>query len=248
MKKILAILIMLPLVVSCGTYVGDEKTVIKPRQFIEIFGTKKGYYADEATITKDIKISNLRIRQTKLLNQSKGCKEGYRYIIELNGEINSDATYAIEQIIDDTPSCTSVSNGELIPTLLYLNSNGGSLNDGVAIGKIFRSKYKKIAAIIDDGQVCASACAIAFLGAASKMMGENGTLLFHSPYKADLFGIDCASKTDMNELRKYMVEMLSFRGGAIIGERVFERMMSFCSKSGGWTLNRDAAKIFKILL
>jgi len=243
--NILLVLIMLPLIVSCGNFAGEGQTIVPPHQ-IKIFGTNKGYYSSEATVTKDIKISNLRLRQTKLL-RPKDCKEGYRYIIELDGEINSDATYGIAQIIDDTPGCTSVTNGDLIPTLFYLNSNGGSLSDGVAIGKIFRKNYTKIAPIIDDGQVCASACAIAFLGAGSKAMGENGTLLFHSPYKAGLVGIDCASKGDMNELRGYIVEMLSFRGGAIIGERIFERMMSFCSKSGGWTLNRDAAKIYKIL-
>jgi len=242
MLNLLKIIIFLPFIISCTT-----NRPSSPQNFFKLLGTKKGFSADQTQILKDIKISNLRIRQTKITDHER-CIDGFRYIIELEGRINSDATYILEKVINNTPKCINIENNKVVPILIYLNSDGGSLNDGIAIGRMFRKNFEVVAVIVEDGQVCASACAIAYLGSVHRLMDERGILLFHAPYENKFGSIICADKIEINYLKEYIVEMLSFRGGKPTGERIFERMMSVCSSTNGWTLNRDAAQIYKIIL
>jgi len=239
-------LIALTFLTACTVQTSRNTMQTTNSNFIKILGGEKGFNSDQAQMTKDIRISNLRIRQMKVMTDK--CQGGYRYTLELDGEINVDTTYALEKIMGDTPRCVGVNNNEIIQNLLYLNSHGGTLYDGIKLGHIFRKNMTFFAVVIDDKQVCASACAIAFLGGASKHISTNGSLLFHAPYTKDEYGINCANKTEMDHLKRYVVEMLGFMGGPVVGERVFDRMMSVCSSSTGWIVNGDAAKIFKIIL
>ena len=47
-------------------------------------------------------------------------------------------------------------------TAIYLNSPGGSLGGGIRLGEYF--KQKRIKAVVEGNETCASACALAFLG------------------------------------------------------------------------------------
>jgi hypothetical protein len=47
-------------------------------------------------------------------------------------------------------------------TAIYLASSGGNLYEGMNLGLFF--KYRRIKTVVEGGQDCASACAIAFLG------------------------------------------------------------------------------------
>lgn len=58
---------------------------------------------------------------------------------------------------------------------VYLNSNGGFAAEGFRIGILLRAK--NATAIVKDGDVCLSACAIALLGAPTQQM--DGILGFH---------------------------------------------------------------------
>ena len=47
-------------------------------------------------------------------------------------------------------------------TAIYLNSPGGSLGGGIRLGEYF--KQKRIKTVVEGNEMCASACALAFLG------------------------------------------------------------------------------------
>jgi hypothetical protein len=72
---------------------------------------------------------------------------------------------------------------------LYLNSRGGSLSGGMKLGKYLRKN--RIKAVVEGGEICASACALAFLGGTDnfgkKWMSTTTTsrLGFHSFRNAD---------------------------------------------------------------
>jgi len=73
-------------------------------------------------------------------------------------------------------------------------------------------------------------------------------LMFHAPYryKSEYYGIgraDIACNAKDDELRNYMIKMLNPKDGNFL----YERTMSYCSISDGWSLNKDAAELFNIL-
>ena len=59
-------------------------------------------------------------------------------------------------------------------------SEGGSLVAGLRIGALIREK--KFATLVPDGAVCASACALAWLGGARRFMGRARTSDFMRAY------------------------------------------------------------------
>jgi hypothetical protein len=80
---------------------------------------------------------------------------------------------------------------------IYLHSPGGNLMAGMELGRLFR-KYKMPVSIAKTEQVkgesysettsgiCASACAYAFLGGASRSITENSKIGFHQFYKTTI--------------------------------------------------------------
>ncbi|ORE92804.1 hypothetical protein [Aurantimonas sp. 22II-16-19i] len=76
--------------------------------------------------------------------------------------------------------------------MLTLDSPGGSFGEGIAIANLMREK--SVAAIVEDGAVCLSACALAWLGGSSfhatggvgtyvdRYVEPGGRIGFHSPY------------------------------------------------------------------
>ena len=60
------------------------------------------------------------------------------------------------------------------------NSDGGDLRAGIAIGKSIR--LKSFATTVLEGQRCASACALAWLGGSPRYMGRSALVGFHAAY------------------------------------------------------------------
>ena len=58
------------------------------------------------------------------------------------------------------------------------SSDGGSLLAGLRIGEAIRRK--KFSTIVPDGQCCASACALAWLGGVERFIGTDGRIRFHA--------------------------------------------------------------------
>lgn len=70
--------------------------------------------------------------------------------------------------------------GRLTKAIVTFDSDGGSLLAGIAIGKTIRLKSFVTAVI--DGQRCASACALAWLGGSPRLMGTRAYIGFHAAY------------------------------------------------------------------
>jgi len=223
-----------------------------------ILGTETYFVEGEYEIISDLKVSNLQIRQVRgKTNWSKiNCdpKEVNDHI-EVNGPINPDTPFIVERLLDriaNNNPCTN-SNGTPYSVSVYLNSGGGYIKDGYELGEVFRKN--KAHTVIASGGECYSSCAAAFLGGKYRDIlrsteGEKseGKLMFHAPYryKSEYYGIgraDIACNAKDDELRNYMIKMLNPKDGNFL----YERTMSYCSISDGWSLNKDAAELFNIL-
>ena len=106
--------------------------------------------------------------------------------IEAKGKIEMGDAVALEAYIAKLP--------QKKVTVVYLNSLGGSLEEGMALGRLFhRAKIRT--AVIGKDVVCSSACSTAFLGGRDpetagpwRAKGSTARLGFHS------FKIDWADK------------------------------------------------------
>lgn len=203
-----------------------------------VLGSDNMEWIDYASTEKDILINDLRIKL--ILLNAEYCVRGKKYVIELDGQINSEATFVIDSLLKelDSKKCIN-SEGTHIVTNVTLNSTGGYVESGIKLGKIFRkySVYTRLA----DGQECASSCAYAFVGGKYRAMSNNTELMFHSPYyTTDFKDIYCTTKQSEKELNDYFVSML----GEKFGNTLFTKTMNYCSLSDGWSVNKDAATIY----
>lgn len=232
-KRTLLLLPFVSLLISgCGT-----STPFVP--FHTIAGSTGGFDNpdNKYKIIKDYKIGSQQIRVVR--EKDNSCKSGYMDHIELNGSINKDSSFIIEKVLKGINKC--VRDDTKYTTAVYMNSDGGRVLDGLKIGEVFRKHG--VSAEVAYNQVCASSCAFAFLGAKFRSIRNSGKLLFHAPYiNNDFGGIKCTSKSENQKLKKYYTKMI----GQADGNRLFDRTMTYCNKSGGWTINPDAAEIFGI--
>ena len=230
--KIITLVFLIFFLYSCGTSTYVEKPKILGSSYV---------WVDYHSTIKDIKIRDLRIRHIKLKNAE--CNQGFMDVIELDGTINNDATIVVERILKEIDNSTNkcIKGSTPISTIITLNSDGGYLVEGIALGKIFR-KYEVNTQISKD-QKCRSACSTAFFGGFFRTMEHDGLLMMHSPYLDYKYTIKCASKNESKVLKNYYIEML----GQNVGNLLHDRTMQYCSKTDGWELNPDAARIFGIL-
>ena len=70
--------------------------------------------------------------------------------------------------------------GRLTKAVVAFSSDGGNLFAAIEIGKTIR--LKSFATAVLDGQRCASACALAWLGGLPRFMGHTGHVGFHAAY------------------------------------------------------------------
>jgi ATP-dependent protease ClpP protease subunit len=214
------------------------------RKFINYLGSSRGRYEDAGTIIRDFTISGLRVRISTILSIQDKCKSGQWKLIEIHGPINKDTSFIIEKVLSENASCITHHGTKFVP-VVYMNSNGGRLEDGYTIGRVFR-KYG-VATKLTQDQICASACAVAFLGGNFRDLTHNAQLIFHAPYTKNFdFGfeeIKCADVKSAQPLLNYFREML----GDSVGQKVFERTMDYCTVVDGWTLDSGAADFFGII-
>ena len=106
----------------------------------------------------------------------------------------SAATITIERVPTQAGTLTVIAvEGDLAPgddkrfvdialtadsAAVVLNSMGGSTLAGIEIGKAIRLKH--FPTYVPDDLVCASACALAWLGGAPRMMSEHSQIGFHA--------------------------------------------------------------------
>ena len=67
-----------------------------------------------------------------------------------------------------------------IRALVFFSSNGGNLVAGLEIGRIIRRRG--FSTTVQDGNTCASACALAWLGGTTRFLGPTSSIGFHAAY------------------------------------------------------------------
>ena len=209
----------------------------------KILGTTYGWDADamKVEVLLDAQVGKLRVRHVRMKNSSctGGFIGGRAEHLEISGEIGPDSTAALERLLPKLEPCI-LKDGRRASNFVYLSSGGGLLKDGYRLGELFR-QYQ-IQTVVTGGQVCASSCAIAFLGGLHRSMSHDAKLLFHAPYLKTGIAIDCTDKGQVTDLKMYYQKVLGDQNGTFL----LNRTMSYCDAADGWTLNADGAKLFGI--
>jgi hypothetical protein len=185
-------------------------------------------------------------RQALLSDESVICSASYR--IQVTGTIGPDSSFALSELIDRPTPCLDPQGNILNPTVVSLSSSGGLLNDGYAMGKAIRDA--NTTTLIRDGDICASACAVAYLGGVKRIMQGESYVMFHAPYNVQPSNnlgslvVNCdIGQDNLDELNNYYRDMLGFEAG----DRLFDRTMSYCSAEDGWVLRGPAsAELFGV--
>lgn len=185
-------------------------------------------------VIADLRFNELRVRHVRVWNER--CDRNYRDHLELEGEIRSDSVEVIRRLFPQLVRCKP-----RVSTYVYLSSPGGFLLDGMALGRYFRDEG--VTTIISHDQVCASSCAIAFIGGLYRQMNGTAIISFHAPYQLRGSFIDCRDQGQIASLNQYLSEHLSHDDSAAI----MREKMRYCSRTDGWMLNRDAARLFNIV-
>lgn len=72
------------------------------------------------------------------------------------------------------------------PIRVQLASRGGALNTAIDLGR--RIRRDRLETVIEEGEVCFSACTIMWLSGSQKWIHRNGAVGFHEPIPATLDG------------------------------------------------------------
>ncbi|MCQ0989164.1 COG3904 family protein [Jiella marina] len=115
-------------------------------------------------------------------------------LILLSGPIEKGDAERLAALIDEV--CASREcDYQNTAAMLSLNSPGGSFTEGIALAETMREK--QVASIVENGSLCLSACALAWLGGSSfhptggvgtyidRYVEPDGQIGFHSPYLSD---------------------------------------------------------------
>ena len=189
-------------------------------------------------IVSELKINSLRVRQVRV--QHTQCKSGSYDHLELVGPIGPDSSEVVDRALEKLPRCGHKNSARYYRPIVYLVSGGGELEHGYKLGYTLRKHGAQT--IVPPREICASACAVAFLGGESRTIDTEGRLLFHSPYLKNGETLYCPGKDQIPGLRQYFVHFLGTKDGQFL----FEPTMAFCTQRGGWVINSDAAKLFGI--
>ena len=187
----------------------------------------------------------------KVTTQSKRntgfCKSGSEHRILVEGQISPDSSFAMSRLLDRLQPCKNANGSAIIPITVFLQSGGGLLNDGYLMGETFRRRG--VTTVVKDGEICASSCAVAFLGGAKRLVEDSAAIMYHAPYfnGENSYGkrdIDCDVGVEaLVELNSYYRKMTD----ADTGDRLFERTMWYCSAEDGWVVKGgSAAELFGI--
>ena len=190
-------------------------------------------------------IDRLKIVRTSGYDPS--CMSGATHHFTLTGVIGPDSTFAMRELLDRHGGCRTAGGELTIPVTVSLKSAGGLLNDGYSLGRLFRDE--KVTTVVENGEACASSCAVAFLGGTRRIVQEEGLIMYHAPYFTgeNVYGkrdIDCeVGEEAIANLNAYYRKMTDTE----TGDRLFERTMWYCSADDGWVVKGgSAAELFGI--
>jgi hypothetical protein len=108
-------------------------------------------------------------------------KSGVAAAISVSMPANGAAKVVIQGDLIDSDATEFKSKTAAVPNaIVRLESDGGSLIAGIAIGETIR--LKGFSTFVPDRVRCASACAIAWLGGSPRYMAPNARIGFHAAY------------------------------------------------------------------
>ena len=220
-------------------------TKVTTSQVNEAQALAQKYQQLEKWEMKTFNIDRLVVTSQSLRNND--CFAGGRHIFTLEGEIGPDSSFAMKELLSDYISCRDATLSTAAPIEVSLESGGGFLQDGYELGRVFREQG--VTTVIKGDALCASSCAIAFLGGKKRVVEDSASILFHAPYSAHINSkgekaLTCdESKKGHRALREYYVSMTDLE----YGDRLFNRTMKYCSADDGWRVTgSDAAKLYGI--
>ena len=201
---------------------------------------------DEQWETETYNIDLLKVT-TQSRRQVDFCESGSVHKILLEGQISPDSSFAMSRLLDRLKPCANSTGKTLVPVAVSLRSGGGLLDDGYLMGETFRQRG--VTTVIEDGEACASSCAVAFLGGTKRILEGDAIIMYHAPYFTgeNVYGkrdIDCeVGEEALANLNAYYRKMTD----AETGDRLFERTMWYCSADDGWVVKgASAAELYGI--
>jgi len=192
-------------------------------------------------------VGNVRISVSSL-GPDWLCDSGAITRIHIDGEINPDVSLAADRILKQKSACQKQGSEDVIRPLVTLSSRGGTVTDGYKLAKTLRAQ--EVSTGIRSEDLCASACALGFLGGRERFLSTTGTLLFHAPYLSPRSSgagsgpVDCDIGDEaIAALGRFFDEMIGPENGQVL----LQRTLSYCSDSEGWTVKGpNAAALFGI--
>ena len=195
----------------------------------------------------DWTVTEYNIDRLKITTESKiidtSCHAGTTHKITLAGAIGPDSSFAISKLLGQLDPCLSANGSIMKSPTVSLKSQGGLLEHGYLLGNTLRDYG--VTAVIESGEMCASSCAVAFLGGKKRIIERDGEILFHAPYKTERNSfsserIDCRVGVEALQKLKTYYEKIT---DAETGQRLFDRTMQYCSADDGWVLRGGASAI-----
>ena len=151
-------------------------------------------------------------------------------VVALQGFVSRDASIKFDDVVKK-----AVAIGCSRPLTMLLESPGGSLFDGILLGREVRSQGLRTVARYD----CASACAIIFLGGAERMLvGSRARIGFH---QAALVGEKvrrCDQSMDRPEIRRYLRFVIPADA-----DRIYQIIMETSCDSIEWVYGQRALEL-----
>ena len=107
------------------------------------------------------------------------------YSLFIHGTITHGLAPKVDEMITDLKAANEA-NGYNYAFRVNLSSNGGYVTGGIELGKVFRKHY--VETNVSGESVCASSCAIAWLGGFHRTHTNESKVVFHAPYMKSKYG------------------------------------------------------------
>ena len=149
-------------------------------------------------------------------------------IVTVAGEIDSSTPTRLRHSLLDVTSkgCTT--------RIVHLAGPGGDIDAAMEMGRILRTMTTYTA--ISEGDACASACVVAFLGGIERE--PSGRVGLHRPFPTALARTQQESADSLSQLNQRLLAYLRFLS---ISERVLEAMNRVPPGSVRWLIGSDPA-------
>jgi hypothetical protein len=137
--------------------------VFKERGFDARYCEDPEYYKYQSVWDRrEYFIDRLHLVAESRKNSSNYCSTGGVHKLTVSGTISPDSSFAVDRLLVRMPVCRDKNGNTLFPMIVSLESTGGILYDGYALGRSLRNH--RATTIVENSAQCSSSCAVAYLG------------------------------------------------------------------------------------